>query len=117
YYWFALEHEREHVDVGYPGASALPAPTVRDLPVISTTVAGPRLVRGEGGAALTRRLDDILPAQRWYSAKARRIRRISAVDHTTLKATDGQAGLLLAEVEYTTGDPDVYAMALGFAAG
>src|SRR5690606_16426965 len=43
--------------------------------------------------------------------------RISAVDHTTLKATDGQAGLLLAEVEYTTGDPDVYAMALGFAAG
>ena len=117
YYWFALEHEHARADVGYPGASSLPAPMVRDLPIISTTVDGDRLVRGEGGSALTRRLDEILPAQRWYAAKARRIRRISALDHATLPATQGSAGLLLAEVEYTTGDPDVYAMALGFAHG
>ncbi len=84
---------------------------------LSTTVDGQKLVSGEGGATITRRLDDILPTQRWFGAKARRIRRITSHDHATLPATDGVAGLLLAEVEYSTGDPEVYALALGFASG
>jgi maltose alpha-D-glucosyltransferase/alpha-amylase len=116
YHWFILEHERERLDVGYPGASSLPVPAAEELPVVSTTVDGHRLVQGDGGSTITRRLDDILPTQRWFAAKARRIRRITALDHATVTSTDGRAGLLLAEVEYTTGDPDVYAITLGFAA-
>ena len=113
YHWFALEPERERIEVGYPGASSAPLTDLSRLPELTTTVEGHRLV--QGGASLTRRLDDILPTQRWYAAKARRVRRITVRDQAVLPATEGEAALLLAEVEYATGDPDVYTVTVAFA--
>jgi maltose alpha-D-glucosyltransferase/alpha-amylase len=112
HYWFQLEQRPLHVT--YAGVSTTgPAVAVPQRPTITTTVVWPRL--GEGGTALNRALPDMLGGRRWFGGKGRTVRRAGVVDSFRLPGTASDAALVLGEVEYATGDPDLYCLVLGFA--
>nr|WP_274387814.1 maltose alpha-D-glucosyltransferase [Salsipaludibacter albus] len=117
YYWFELVRDPASTDRSYPGGSTLPVPEADATPVLTTTLHGTDLVRGEHFGSITRRLEEVLAGQRWFAGKSRTIRRVSVLDHATVVAAGGDAALVLVEVEFTTGDPDVYAMTVAFASG
>ncbi|HKJ56313.1 MAG TPA: maltose alpha-D-glucosyltransferase, partial [Nitriliruptoraceae bacterium] len=117
YYWFELAKVVDH-DTGYPGGSVLPpAADDQQVPVLATSVHGHDMLSGEHFASITRRLEDVLRGRRWYAGKSRTWRRAGILDQAQLDGSDGAVALVLAEVEYAAGNPDVYAMALAFATG
>ncbi|MFG0284778.1 MAG: maltose alpha-D-glucosyltransferase [Phycisphaerales bacterium JB039] len=68
---------------------------------------------------LEQRLPRELPRKRWFGSKARRIRDVSVIGLApinTPRYSDVLAAIALANVEYTDGDPEIYAYPLAMAA-
>ncbi len=115
--WFWFQLERRPLDISYAGASATgPRAAAAATPTLATSVPWPRL--GREGAALNRVLPDVLRQRRWFGGKGRTVRRAGIADVFALPAsTAGEASLTLVDVEYAQGDPDRYALLLGFEPG
>jgi maltose alpha-D-glucosyltransferase/alpha-amylase len=62
--------------------------------------------------------NEILPAylikMRWFGGKARSIQHIKIIEHATLSSKDDAIRLLLLEVGYQNGLPDLYQLSLAF---
>ena len=105
FYWFSLEPQ--------PASAVVPDTPVATLVV---TEGWKGLWRKEGKDAL----EDILPAylrrRRWFRSKARRI-KAATIQEVIPIPTVPKAALVLIHLEYTEGDPELYALALTSAAG
>jgi maltose alpha-D-glucosyltransferase/alpha-amylase len=62
-----------------------------------------------------RLLPDYLTRQRWFGGKSRKIEAVRVVDWGEL--CDAQAALVLARVQYETGEPDTYTLPLAITLG
>ena len=105
FYWFSLlgAHGSLGSRVSNPPDIPLEAARVEDL-----------LVRGSG---LERVLKDFMPERRWFRSKAKPLKAMHIVDSLELEPGGGGARLLLIEVEFEEGDPELYAMPVRFVAG
>ena len=115
--WFWFQLDRRPLDISYAGASATgPQAADAPLPELASSVPWPRL--GREGSALNRVLPDLLRQRRWFGGKGRTMRRAGIADVFALPAgTAEEASLTLVDVEYAQGDPDRYALLLGFEPG
>jgi len=71
--------------------------------------------------ALTQLENNILPAYmmrlRWFGGKARGMETVQVVDHASIPLEDGNALILLIEVTYRDGMPDLYQLPVAFGKG
>jgi maltose alpha-D-glucosyltransferase/alpha-amylase len=118
FFWFLIEPAE-------PVAEA--AATVPEIRVASVTVAP--LADPGFAREMERRLPRLLPQMRWFTSKARHIRSVRVLARIPIPIDPGVVGdarpvgdgapppataraVFLIEVEYTDGEPDVYAMPL-----
>jgi len=109
FYWFSLQPVRKPV-------AARPEP-LEDVPelVLSDGMVG--LLRG----ADSERLEEILPSyvasQRWFGAKARRLRSVRIIDSLPVTHARRTTHVAVIEIQYVEGDPDLYVLPLTTAHG
>src|SRR6185503_670008 len=98
-----------------PQPSSVAAP---EMPVATLLVAGgwKGIWRKEGKLALEEILPTYLRGRRWFRSKARRIKEAVIQEIIPIPPLSN-ASLVLINVEYTDGDPELYALALSFADG
>jgi len=60
-------------------------------------------------------LPDYLMKVRWFGGKGRRIQQISIIDHAAIPAGENTIFLLLIEVHYESGLPEIYQLPVAFA--
>ncbi|HVG93217.1 MAG TPA: maltose alpha-D-glucosyltransferase, partial [Planctomycetota bacterium] len=106
--WFLLEAARPGVVVGEAAGPAA-------LPVVAHGGKWPPLPDGRGRAALDDVLAALLPRQPWYAGRDRAVRATRLRDVVTV-GRDGVA-ILLVDVAYQEGEPDVYAIPVAHATG
>ena len=106
FYWFALETRRAIQE-------SVTEPNEREpvLPVDSLS----RLYEGRNLAAFTRLLTPYLQGRRWFLGKGRTIRDVDIIDVIPIPNTTST--VLLAQVEYGDGDPEVYVLTAATATG
>lgn len=85
--------------------------------MICTQSSWENLFRSRGRAAVERVLPAFLAGRRWYGGKARELRRVEIVEALAVPLRRRPAFIVLARVSYAAGDPETYALALGFAVG
>jgi maltose alpha-D-glucosyltransferase / alpha-amylase len=108
FYWFAFQSKQAHQE-----SIETPA-TPSGLPLI-VVESWATVFQGRSLAILLRRLPAYLKTRRWFQGKDRTIRTIDVVD--TIPIPDTSAQLLLGQVEYTDGDPEIYVMPGSVAVG
>ncbi len=74
-------------------------------------------MRGKRRGALERILPSYLKGRRWFAGKARRILTTEIIEALPIHRNGAASYLTLVEVSYAEGDPEVYQLPLGFAAG
>jgi maltose alpha-D-glucosyltransferase/alpha-amylase len=107
--WFSLEKPR----VGAIDAKLAEAETPRIE--VETTWEG--LMRGEAREILEPMLRDYIPRCRWFRAKTRIIRSARIVDAIPVCNEGRRVDLALVNLEYNSGDPEIYLLPLGQALG
>jgi maltose alpha-D-glucosyltransferase/alpha-amylase len=109
FYWFSLESQRS--DAGSTAAGG------DDLETLTVSSDWRSLMRGRGRSALEKVLPDFLARNRWYAGKARTIRTIETLDVVPVSTnrSRAQAFVVLAQVEYTDGEPETYVLPLAVA--
>ena len=108
FYWFSLESRAA-------SATVRPVPAPRAI-----TVDGDwsQVLQGKPKAALEALLPNFLRPLRWFGGKSKTIKQITLKDAVPVPAADAIAGyLVLLQVDYVQGDPEVYSLPLAFAAG
>jgi maltose alpha-D-glucosyltransferase/alpha-amylase len=108
FYWLSLE-SRQVRQESVPSESSQPS-----LPLVSVN-SFEEVFQGRSLAVLLRMLPDFLKTRRWFLGKNRVIRSIDILE--TLTITDTASQILLARVEYTEGDPEIYVLPGSVAAG
>ncbi|HEY8475470.1 MAG TPA: maltose alpha-D-glucosyltransferase [Chloroflexota bacterium] len=120
FYWFSLEPQR----AGELRDGAVSQQ--RDLPTIVVSGSWTEVFQGTGRAKLEDTLPRYLQQRRWFGGKARHIKSIDVLDAVPLPTNGGASTLggegssvhlVLLRVGYTEGDPETYALPLGFAHG
>ena len=110
FYWFSLESPRNE------GETAPTAAETR-IPVLQAR-GGPDSLFRKG---LRGTLEKILPAylrnRRWFGGKARRIKWARVLEAIPLANGASRLHLLLVQVDYTEGDPEIYSLPVAFASG
>jgi maltose alpha-D-glucosyltransferase/alpha-amylase len=105
FFWFLLEPATA------AAAEAPSVPEIRTRSVGGTPLDDPAFARG-----LEAKLPRLLPRRRWFVSKARSIRAAHVVDRFDLSdgagAADTHRVVFLIQVEFTEGEPDVYALPL-----
>ncbi len=109
--WFSLEPQRA------PAELVGPVPASTDLPVIRLDHGLRVPVGAAAGTPLDRLLPNYLQHRRWYRAKARRIRATRLVDLVPVPNGGGDGAIAIARVDFTEGDPDLYALPLSISGG
>jgi len=104
FFWFSLSGQRD---------SHEPASLDRGA-VVQVNTSWDEAFSGRAGQRLGEALKSYLPSCRWYRGKARQIKQVAIYDAVAL---DEQRQLAFAEVTYTRGDPDLYAVPLAFQQG
>jgi len=104
FFWFSLSGQRD---------SHEPASLDRGA-VVHVNASWDEAFSGRAGQRLGDALKSYLPNCRWYRGKARQIRQVAIYDAVTL---DEHRQLAFAEVGYTRGDPELYAVPLAFEQG
>ena len=101
FYWFAFQAKQAHQEsIETPG-------TPSGLPLI-VVESWAHVFQGRSLAILLRRLPAYLKTRRWFQGTDRTIRIIDVLD--TVPIPDSSAQMLLGEVEYTDGDPEIYVL-------
>ncbi|HEY7066172.1 MAG TPA: maltose alpha-D-glucosyltransferase [Chloroflexota bacterium] len=133
FYWFSLEAQRVEAGLAADGRG-------REARPLTVGATWDELILGAGRTALAEALPRYLQAQRWFRAKARRIKGAQIADAVPLPApapaaaqgdtgANGQARgraarrgadisgvyLTFVKVEYTEGDPQTYVLPLAAA--
>jgi maltose alpha-D-glucosyltransferase/alpha-amylase len=108
YFWFVLEKEK------------LSAGKLEERRIPELTAKGKWHAVLEG--RLRSRLEDealpgYLETARWFGGKARHLQRIKIAETIPVSRDEDAAPVLLLEVSYTEGPPDLYLLPIGFAAG
>ncbi len=98
--WFSLEPAPVEATVG----PARPS----ELPVLAPVAAVEELVAGRNADRLLSVVVPWLEARRWFRGKARRIRGTRVRDTIPVPLSAGRALVVLFEVEYNEGDPELY---------
>jgi maltose alpha-D-glucosyltransferase/alpha-amylase len=111
FYWFALEPQ--------PRVAAEIAAPAGEIAVSTLTVAADweSVFEGRAKAALEKSLGPVLRRRRWFGGKARRMQSTSIVDVIPFTEAPVPCYFVLVQVEYTDGDPEMYALALALASG
>jgi maltose alpha-D-glucosyltransferase/alpha-amylase len=108
FYWFAFQAKQAHHEsIETPG-------TPSGLPLI-VVESWAQVFQGRSLAILLRRLPAYLKTRRWFLGTDRTIRNIEVLD--AIPIPDSSAQLLLGQVEYTDGDPDIYVLPGSVATG
>ena len=71
--------------------------------------------QGRSLAVLLRRMPAFFKTRRWFQGKDRAIRSIDILD--TIPVPDTQAQILLGQIEYVEGDPEIYVLPGSVAVG
>ncbi|HEY3247746.1 MAG TPA: maltose alpha-D-glucosyltransferase [bacterium] len=110
FYWFSLEQPRTDGlrPLGRPIRITLPAEA-------SLSVDGP--AGGPLQQALAAALPPYLASARWFAGKARRVKAVRVADTVPVPSVAPGAGIVIATVDYTDGDPETYALPVAVAAG
>lgn len=106
FYWFSLTSQR------MDGAPAFH--DGHDLPELSVTGEWRQLFRGRSRAGLEHALRGFLGRNRWYAGKARSLRSVELLDSIPLSSGKSKPGafIVLAQVEYSEGEPETYVLPL-----
>jgi len=114
FYWFSVEPQRvEGGTVGKPG-------TESKIPTLKVRGSWERILQNQQRDALIRTLPDYMRARRWFRSKARRVKGVQIVDTIPVHGNGSQIGaayIMLINVDYTEGDPEVYVLPVTFATG
>ncbi|NQW22666.1 MAG: maltose alpha-D-glucosyltransferase [SAR202 cluster bacterium] len=110
FYWFSLQVATGDIDAPAVGSADSAVPT---LDVRGDWLT---LFRREARSATSGVLISYLRGRRWFGGKARTIRSLAIQDviHMKLNQDAPDACLLLAEVEYAEGEPEIYALPLAY---
>ncbi|HVR30675.1 MAG TPA: maltose alpha-D-glucosyltransferase, partial [Thermoanaerobaculia bacterium] len=118
FYWFALERAPAEAETAtWAGAGVTATPPAAPPPLVEVSGGPARLLLDpDAEARLARVLQDDLPKRRWFRAKARTARstRLRDLVPVPLDVPEREAvGLVaLAEVQYSEGEPETYAIPL-----
>lgn len=75
-----------------------------------------KILAGEGGAQLENHLlPAFLKARRWFGGKARRFRTLEIIETIPLGEMDSLVQILLIQITYAEGNPEVYVLPLAYA--
>ena len=107
--WFSLEKPR----VGAAGAAV----AATGPPRIELEGTWEGLMRGEARGLLEPMLRDYMPRCRWFRAKTRTIRSAKIIDAIPICDEGRRVDLALVNLEYVSGNPEVYLLPLGQAVG
>jgi maltose alpha-D-glucosyltransferase/alpha-amylase len=105
FYWFAFQTKQAHQET-------IETPSGLPLIVVESWAS---VFQGRSLAILLRRLPAYLKTRRWFQGKDRPIRSIEALDDIPIP--DTSAHILLGQVEYNDGDPEVYLLPGSVAVG
>ncbi|GAB3768237.1 maltose alpha-D-glucosyltransferase [Spirosoma horti] len=103
YQWFALEKQR----VDAIDSATLPSVRAKSWDELLNSRTRQQLE--------TVVLPDYLPKTDWFNGKSQMLHEISITDHAPLALPDGSAHVLLIEVTYERGLPELYQLVVGFA--
>ncbi len=112
FYWFRLESQRANTAPDFHDG--------HDLPVLTVSADWRTVFRGRGRANLERAIPDFMAHNRWYAGKARVVRAVETLDVVPLPVARGrnarpQAFMVLAQIDYTEGEPETYVLPLATA--
>ena len=110
FFWFALERPR--VD-----AAAAIEPDEGQIPVLNVSGSWEAVFRGGAKIALEEILPAYLARSRWFGGKARQIKTAKILDTVAVPSGTSGARLVMVEVRYTEGEPDVYVLPLTYGEG
>ena len=106
FYWFELRPEA-------PSAQEIaPVPGEGDLPVLHAEKAWRDVFQADALPVMASLLPEWLARQRWFGDKSRTVKSVQIRDAVPLPAKRPAAFFLRVEVEFTEGDPRVYAPSL-----
>jgi maltose alpha-D-glucosyltransferase/alpha-amylase len=105
FYWFAFQPKQAHQET-------IQTPSGLPLIVVESYA---HVFQGRSLAILLRRLPAYLRTRRWFQGKDRPIRAIEALDAIPIPDTSAQ--VLLGQVEYNDGDPEIYVLPGSVAVG
>jgi len=105
FYWFALQAKQAHQET---------IQTPSGLPLI-VVESWAHVFQGRSLAILLRRLPAYLNTRRWFQGKDRPIRSIEVPDVIPIPGTSAQ--ILLGQVDYNDGDPEIYVLPGSVAVG
>jgi len=106
FYWFSLEPARAEPI----RQRALPSEVAASVPTIAGQAE--ELFRKESWPALEPVLMGYIRGRRWFRGKARRIRSLEIRDAIPMRFIDSTTYIILAEVDYTEGEPETYVVPL-----
>ena len=108
FYWLSLE-ARQVRQESVPSEASRPS-----LPLVALD-AFDEVFQGRSLAVLLRILPEFLKTRRWFLGKNRSIRAIDILD--TITITDTASQILLGQIEYSEGDPEIYVLPGSVAVG
>jgi maltose alpha-D-glucosyltransferase/alpha-amylase len=110
FYWFTLPPQRVEAVAG-------PTATAGALPALTVRSAWENALRGPDKAELETILPRYLKGQRWFRSQARLIQTAEIVEAIPVPHDAPVAHILLVQVAYTEGEPEVYVLPIAFADG
>jgi len=107
FYWFSIEARPTQESTLTPAQEA-------ELPLLAVE-SFEKVFERSSFAALLRFLQPFLKTRRWFQGKDRTIRTIDIADQVPVATAASQ--ILLAEIEYVDGDPEIYVLPAAVAYG
>ncbi|MFN3323154.1 MAG: maltose alpha-D-glucosyltransferase [Bryobacteraceae bacterium] len=108
YYWFTLEPTRPGGEAATLRASGVEIPEM-------TISSWESVLDGSGRASLSRLLSMLLRSRRWFMGKHRTMRSVEMIEALRLPNTSSH--ILLIQVHYSEGDPEIYFVPVSVARG
>ncbi|MDP8961621.1 MAG: maltose alpha-D-glucosyltransferase [Actinomycetota bacterium] len=119
FYWFAVEHVREELTLGYRApedeVARAPAVAAAAYPELVTTTRWQAVLTGRDTAAFERVLPEILRTRRWFGGKARNMQQVSVVESIPIPVDGDTCYVLLVQVTYRDGEEERYVLPVAFA--
>jgi maltose alpha-D-glucosyltransferase / alpha-amylase len=106
--WFSLEPRRTDAALGLP---------VYEPTMLTMRNSFEGFLNGDSRAGLARALTEYLPHCRWFRSKARQIKSSNIADIIALPNFEGDASILLVNVDFADGESEIYVLPIALALG